>query len=220
MRGLFGLILLGLTWAGAAQAQGIAACGAFAEGTAQLICICQPGAPNRSVWGSDPYTGDSDICTAARHAGRLTANGGAVQVFGAPGQASYAGTAANGVSTGSWNSYGYSFTFTGAGGLPNFGLGGGGAACTAFPQDQKSYSCACPPAAGSTGSVWGSGPYTADSDLCTAARHAGLIGAEGGPITALALDGLGAYAGSEWHGITTGSWGAYGLSITFDANQR
>ena len=78
------------------------------------------------------------------------------------------------------------------------------------------YSCTC--AAGRSGSVWGAGPYTADSDVCAAARHAGVIGADGGPVTALAVPGLSAYSASSANGITTGSWGGYDRSMVFDRN--
>lgn len=64
-----------------------------------------------SVWGSNPYTGDSNICVAAVHAGKLTATGGTVDVKVVAGQDSYEGTTANGVTSSTWPSYAYSFTF-------------------------------------------------------------------------------------------------------------
>ena len=40
------------------------------------------------------------------------------------------------------------------------------------------------PAAGALGSVWGSGPYTDDSSVCTAAAHAGVVSVTmGGLVT-------------------------------------
>mgnify|MGYP001231451140 CR=1 FL=1 len=70
---------------------------------------CPASCGNRSVWGTDMYTTDSSICTAARHAGIVDDAGGKVEVELAPGQDSYSGTERNGVKTGNWNSYPGSF---------------------------------------------------------------------------------------------------------------
>ncbi|MEM7188387.1 MAG: LCCL domain-containing protein, partial [Pseudomonadota bacterium] len=48
--------------------------------------------------------------------------------------------------------------------------------------------CWCP-GGPTSGSVWGTAIYTIDSNLCHAARHAGLIGDDGGEIWARLLDG-------------------------------
>ena len=64
-----------------------------------------------TVWGSNPYTGDSNICTAAIHAGKLTTTGGSVNVKVVAGDEGYTGSTANGVTTSNWSSYAYSFTF-------------------------------------------------------------------------------------------------------------
>ncbi len=66
--------------------------------------------------------------------------------------------------------------------------------CGPFPVGEATLACACP-AGFASGSVWGSGPYTADSDVCTAALHAGVIGPEGGKVMALAAEGLETYTG-------------------------
>ena len=91
-----------------------------------------------------------------------------------------------------------------------------GEACGAFPAGAESHSCDCAPGAG--GAVWGSGPYTSDSNICAAARHAGAIGAEGGSVTAVAAPGEASYAGSTRNGIETRNWGSYPTSFTFDTN--
>jgi hypothetical protein len=62
-----------------------------------------------SVWGSGPYTGDSDICSAAQHAGVIGESGGVFKVTNAPGCDSYTGSTANGVTTSGYGSYGSSF---------------------------------------------------------------------------------------------------------------
>ncbi|WP_245820608.1 LCCL domain-containing protein [Flavimaricola marinus] len=89
--------------------------------------------------------------------------------------------------------------------------------CSAYPTDAPSYTCSCPPY-DDTGSVWGSGPYTADSAICVAAIHAGVISSDGGEVTALLVDGLPSYRGGEANGITTRDWGSYGQSFIFNRN--
>ena len=201
-----------------AAAQGaLPICGAYPEAEAQVVCLCQQDRYLGTVWGSDPYTGDSDICAAAIHAGRLQPNGGAVQAFRAPGHDGYSGTSANGITSFNWASYRFSITFK----APAVNIvPAGGPACGRLPEAAVRHACSCAPAPGATGTAWGSGPYTYDSDICTAARHAGVIGAEGGPVTVLAIQGLDAYQASEWHGITTSSWSRSSTSIVFDQNGR
>jgi hypothetical protein len=64
--------------------------------------------------------------------------------------------------------------------------------------------------------VWGSGPYTADSSVCSAARHAGRVPAEGGVITAIVVEGQPRYPASERHGVQTNAWGAYPRSFILE----
>ncbi|MEQ8352317.1 MAG: LCCL domain-containing protein [Leptospiraceae bacterium] len=80
------------------------------EGKTSFVVSCPSACGERSVWGTDVYTTDSSICTAARHAGVIDTDGGKVEVEVTAGQDSYSGSERNGVSTGSWNSYPGSFT--------------------------------------------------------------------------------------------------------------
>jgi|Transcript_15254 hypothetical protein len=91
--------------------------------------------------------------------------------------------------------------------------------CTqSMPQGLETYQCSCAPDQGSTAPFWGNGPYTADSDLCSAARHAGIVGEHGGAIKVLRLQGLHSYWGSSSNGWTSQSWDSYSSSITFNRN--
>lgn len=208
------------------------ACGALPEDGLPAACACAPDLAAGPVWGSGPYTGDSDICTAARHSGAIGAGGGLIEVTRLPGQSDYPGSTENGVQTEPWGSYEVSFDVaplgTGGGG-GNAGATGktveaggadavAGGACTVMPEGVDILECSCgrSPA---RGDVWGVGPYTSDSDICTAARHAGVIRAFGGDVRVLRIRGLGAYAGGAGNGITTQEWNeAYDSSITFDMN--
>jgi len=68
---------------------------------------CNEGTP--MVWGSDPYTGDSPICTAAIHAGLITEQGGQVTVLLDEGKPAYRGSKRNGVRSSDYGAYRASF---------------------------------------------------------------------------------------------------------------
>lgn len=72
------------------------------------------------------------------------------------------------------------------------------------------------PARGTIGSVYGTGVYTDDSRVCSAAVHAGLITlATGGKVTIKILPGRASYLGSTRHGVTSSSYGAWSGSYSF-----
>ena len=78
----------------------------------QVEVDCAPGGPIGAVWGTDTYTDDSSICTAAVHAGVITvAKGGKVTIEIADGRSSYEGSAANGVTSTDYGPFAGSFTF-------------------------------------------------------------------------------------------------------------
>ena len=197
----------------------VAECGALAFQDGRMACSCPAGATaSGSVWGSGPYTGDSAICRAAVHAGVIGAQGGVVNLTQAPGQDAYEASVANGVTTSGWGSYGDSFDFAGVTRTPVTATSDM-PLCTTMPTGVDLYDCYCEPN-GVDRSVWGNDPYTADSDICTAARHVGYIdAADGGDVYVLRLQGLASYYGDENNGITSGDWDSFGSSIIFDWNR-
>jgi hypothetical protein len=72
---------------------------------------CPSGGVAHPVWGTDTYTDDSSICTAAVHAGRITFGGGVVTIKPQPGLSGYVGSTRNGVTSQSWGAYRGSFIF-------------------------------------------------------------------------------------------------------------
>ena len=64
------------------------------------------------VWGTGPYTFDSCACEAAVHAGVIPETGGVFKVTAAPGQDSYGGSTANGVTSSSYGTYHASMIIT------------------------------------------------------------------------------------------------------------
>lgn len=74
--------------------------------------ICPSSGRVGSVWGSDVYTDDSSICSAAVHSGLITArDGGRVTIRIQPGAEFYNGTTRNGVSSQRYGAWQGSFSF-------------------------------------------------------------------------------------------------------------
>jgi hypothetical protein len=208
------LVLLLLALGAPALAQS-PACFLFPTGAEEHTCTCGPGpcpdgsGPVNDVWGSAPYSSDSDICRAALHAGVIGPEGGEVTALGAaPPEGEWRGSTANGVTSfnviGNW---GGGFTFEGAQApepLPNCGSLG----------DQEELACFCANGAPRR-EVWGSGPYTADSDICTAAFHAGVIDYQGGNVRVIRGPGQDSYTASTAAGITSSEHGPSEASFTF-----
>lgn len=73
-----------------------------------------------------------------------------------------------------------------------------------------------------SGSIWGTGVYTSDSNLDVAAVHAGILKTdEAGIVAARALQGLDQYEASTRNGITSRSYGSWSLSYEFvDVDQE
>jgi hypothetical protein len=61
------------------------------------------------VWGTNPYTDDSAVCSAAIHAGVIGPGGGVVHLSPAPGQSRYAGSTRNGFTTSDYGAWPRSF---------------------------------------------------------------------------------------------------------------
>ncbi|PJF27741.1 MAG: hypothetical protein CUN53_02910 [Phototrophicales bacterium] len=75
-----------------------------------FVVSCPPNGTASSVWGTDIYTDDSSICTAAVHAGVITpASGGTFEIMIMAGQSGYPGSTRNGVMTSQWGSWDRSF---------------------------------------------------------------------------------------------------------------
>lgn len=209
--------------------------GAFKEETDPLTCSCDELAGTRgSVWGSGPYTGDSAICRAARHAGAIPPRGGMITVTPAPGQPRYPGTSRNNISSTNYGEYAFSFTVTPAGGAapatqsqvpgaPSEQTAQGAPASAgqcpdnfaAYAGTTDTIACTCSAEQTRIGSVWGTDIYTADSGLCRAAQHAGATTQRGGDIIVVPMPGRRFYYGLTRNGIASSNYGPYDTSFRF-----
>lgn len=179
------------------------------------------GSTQGSVWGTDIYTDDSRLATAAVHAGvLLEGQVGVVKVTILDGQSSYDGTTWNGVTSMDYGDWDGSYKVEGVTKTDQTSI-----AVSAFPDpgnltDYRGHDMAPMlfQVTGSTqGSVWGTDVYTDDSSLATAAVHARVLAnGESGVVVVTILPGRSGYTGSTRNGVTTynyGNWyGSYSVT--------
>jgi hypothetical protein len=75
---------------------------------------CPASGTPGTVWGSEPFTSDSSVCTAAVHAGWISLeDGGWIKIKMQPGVDSYQGSKQYGIETTDYGPYEWAFSFTG-----------------------------------------------------------------------------------------------------------
>jgi hypothetical protein len=184
----------------------------------RVTYACTADSLQGSVYGTDVYTDDSSVCRAALHAGVIGARGGRATIEIRPGLANYAASTRNGVQSTAWGSFAGSFRFVGKGATPvdddaPQAIDWTGTATHLRGQNGIQVEYACP--AGQPGTAYGTDVYTDDSSICTAAVHAGLIGARGGKVRIEIMPGQASYRASTRHGVTTNSYGNWTGSFRF-----
>ena len=183
--------------------------------------VCPAGGSLHAVWGSDIYTADSSICTAAVHAGLITVErGGTVTIELSPGRQVYGTSQRNGVTTNVYGGFGRSFVFkseansraeTEADNVTPI-LWNTAASMLTY-ENGKPYKFKCP-AGGKESTIWGTDVYTADSSVCTAAVHVGVIIFEsGGNVTIELRPGQSSYQGTLRNSVKSSDYGAYARSF-------
>jgi len=76
----------------------------------RVLYVCPTGGTTSTFWGTDVYTDDSSVCSAAVHVGRITLQGGGPVVIEVwPGQRAYPGSTRNGVQSYEYGAYTGSF---------------------------------------------------------------------------------------------------------------
>lgn len=101
----------GTSWAATAQS--------FADRIGERLTYqCPPDGVNWFIYGTDVYTSDSSVCTAAAHMGLITlAEGGVVTIEMRPGQDSYVGSQRNGIGSAQYGQWEASYVFVDSAGV-------------------------------------------------------------------------------------------------------
>ncbi len=170
------------------------------------------GSVDGYVWGGENnvYTDDSILATAAVHAGVLKAGETAMVRFTIlAGKDSYDGSTRNGVTTRPYQSFGGSVCIEGAAQEINsvYDMRG---------QDKPPFAVYV--VGSQTGTVYGTGSYTDDSSIGTAAVHAGLLkDGEAGFVMVTLEGGKPSYDASTQNGVTTWSYASWGGGFRLSA---
>ena len=182
----------------------------------QYTFTCPPDGSPYSIWGTDVYTDDSSVCTAAVHVGLITlTSGGVVTVEIRPGEASYAASDWNGVSSSSYGSWHRQLRVPARPGHHRLGRQRHPPARPERPAGQLHL----PAGRNSSQPIWGTDVYTDDSSVCTAAVHAGLVTFESGGVATLRIrPGKASYTASDRFGVASNSYGAWDGSFVFVAS--
>ena len=189
-------------------------------------CRCPPGPYRGSVFGSFYYSADSDLCSAARHAGAIPENGGMILAQVRQGRAYYVGKNRNGVTSRRGNLHDRTITFHGVTDPVEERLARWPICRHIFgvyspEQRQAGITCRCMAGAlGFDGTPYGSGPYSGDSSICGAARHAGVLTSDDDLVTATLAPGLDEYPSSYRNGVASRRWGTYPFSMNVEAGPR
>lgn len=179
------------------------------------------GSTSGRVWGTDVYTIDSSPAAASVHAGALApGQTGVVRITFLEGMKSYQGSSRGGVLSMPFGSYGASYSVESIEGdlefvplIPDPGI----VARIPGAAPGQTYGIWVRGNAQS-GAIWGSGTYTADSTLAKAAVHSGVLqSGASGPVIVRVLPGQPSYRGSTSNGVSSSSYGAYGLSYAIES---
>jgi hypothetical protein len=185
--------------------------GSWTEGT--LLTIRVKGDTTGAVWGSGPYTLDSSLGTAAVHAAILKADQvGTVTIEVIKSPAAYRGSTANGVTTEDFGPYepGAFIFLSGDAVKSGEPLEMNNPERLYFDQWEPGTVLTCRVKGSTAGIVWGSGPYSIDSDLATAAVHAGLLkNGETGTVTVKVVRSPASFMASKANGVSTVDYGPY-----------
>jgi hypothetical protein len=166
-----------------------------------------------SVWGTDVYTTDSDLGMTAVHAGILKpGQKGIVKVTILGKRDHFEGSTRHGITSAAWDSWPVSFQVER---ISRFGI-----RLTARvlpdPGNLSAYRSGMgrplyfEVTGSDSGTVYGTGTYTDDSPLATAAVHAGILAVgKKGVVKVTMLPGQSSYKGSTKNGVVSQSWDSY-----------
>lgn len=175
------------------------------------------GATDGEIFGTSVYTDDSDVATAAVHAGIVRPGETrdlTIEIVGS--KSKYRGSSSHGIVSGDFGSWSGSYKFldtpeadTAVEVLPDPGTLKG-------YRNQMGRTLNFTVIGTTSGVIYGDGIYTDDSQLATAAVHAGVLApGEQGTVSAVIMPGLQHYIGVQRNNVYSGDFGAWSGSFRF-----
>ncbi|MGA2496360.1 MAG: LCCL domain-containing protein [Tepidisphaeraceae bacterium] len=184
----------------------------FRDRVGQSFTFRVTGSADGIVWGTDLYTDDSTLATAAVHAGLVRPGETAVvKVRIVEAAESYDGSTRNGVTTSDYGRWFGSFRF-------EAGPVAGDARITPLPpsgtvekfRGQDDLEILFEVIGSTSGTIWGDGVYTDDSPVAVAAVHAGVLrDGERGIVAVTIRPGRDSYASGMRNGVISRAWGGF-----------
>ena len=175
-----------------------------------------------NVWGTDFYMSNSSICSAAVHAGAITAkDGGKFQIKIRPGEEFYNGTSRYGVTSNRYGQHKGSFMFANAVARSAPGeqveiIEWNETASKLNGKLDQDFTYKCPQNGTVSSDVQGTDIYTSGSSICSAAVHAGVITARnGGKVRITIIQGENFYNPSKRNGVVSSRYESYPWSFKF-----
>lgn len=185
----------------------------FGKAIGETLEMKVKGRKTGFVWGTDIYTADSDVATAAVHAGALRdGEEGTVLIAVVTSPEQHAGSERNGVTSRKWGRYPQSFVLQRAGGAAEANEGAQTPSATVRPLAALAVgeSMTITVTGADRGVVWGTDQYTGDSRFDVAAVHAGVLRAgERGDVVVTRIAPPSRFQGSLKHGVRSQSWGPF-----------
>jgi hypothetical protein len=170
--------------------------------------MCPPNGTVGNIWGTDFYSSNSSICSAAVHAGIINArDGGKVQIKIRSGENFYNGTARNGVTSLRDGQHKGSFVFlNSAGSAPPVEqvqiIEWNETASKLDGKLDQDFTYMCSQNGTVSSNVQGTDTYTSSSSICSAAVHAGIITAKnGGKVKLIVSQGEKFYNATKRNGV-------------------
>jgi beta-lactamase regulating signal transducer with metallopeptidase domain len=192
----------------------------FRDRVGQTFTFHVVGSTDGNVWGKDVYTDDSSLAAAAVHAGVLRpGEAGEVRVTILPGREHYDGAEQHGVESRPYDAWPGSYRFGGEPTRPERPS----TTDTYTPvredpgtlealHDRVGQTFTFEVTGATDGPIWGGADnvYTVDSNLATAAVHAGVLRpGERGAVTVTVRPDHGSYEGITRNGVESRSWGTW-----------
>jgi hypothetical protein len=174
------------------------------------------GSSSGGIWGTDTYSDDSDIATAAVHAGLLKeGERGLLDVKMVPAPEVFTGSTRHGVTSNRYSSWPSGYVLKKAdkeSPLPKSDYNSelvDQVANRGLPGDRYTMKIT----GNTTGKVWGTDIYTSDSDYGAAAVHAGLLkDGETATLTFILVRSPGKHRGSTKNSVTSEDYGPFFMS--------
>jgi len=151
------------------------------------------------VWGSNPYTCDTDLCRVGIHANQINENGGLYIIAYGGAYINFLPSQKNGILSNAWDSHDIHFLVANKNNA-DFDLESISFNKCGFYIGKcrgKSNGCCY------GGVVFGTNPYHHDSNLCNSALHSGIINEKGGSFLIQSSGPLNRFNGSTSNGITS-----------------